>query len=78
MSFPEEAWLDRYPEKQSVHLEQFPEVPAEWRDAALAAKWEKVKSADPKCQGVGCASDIDPDPFFSRWRYRESDPITKL
>ena len=38
----------------------------------------KVKPGDPKCQSVGCASDIDPDPFYSKWRYRESDPITKF
>jgi prepilin-type N-terminal cleavage/methylation domain-containing protein/prepilin-type processing-associated H-X9-DG protein len=42
------------------------------------AKWEKVKKADPKCNGVGCASDIEPDPFYSRWRYRDPDPITKF
>src|SRR3954467_13700993 len=30
----EEAWLARYPsEDGSVHLEQFPELPASWRDA---------------------------------------------
>ncbi len=39
----EEAWLDRYPEKESVHLEQFPNVPAAWKDAALEAKWEKIR-----------------------------------
>lgn len=32
----EEAWLDRNPGARSVHLEQFPAVPAEWRDEALA------------------------------------------
>jgi len=26
-----------------VHLTQFPETPASWRDDALAAKWEKVR-----------------------------------
>ena len=26
-----------------MHLEQFPTVPAEWRDDALAAKWEKIR-----------------------------------
>jgi hypothetical protein len=31
-----------------------------------------------KCGGVGWASDIDPDPFWSKWRYREPDPITKF
>jgi hypothetical protein len=26
-----------------VHLETFPEIPSEWRDEALAAKWAKVR-----------------------------------
>ena len=26
-----------------MHLEQFPSVPAEWRNDALAEKWEKIK-----------------------------------
>jgi isoleucyl-tRNA synthetase len=26
-----------------VHLTQFPDVPAEWRDEALAEKWRKIK-----------------------------------
>ncbi|HEY1361542.1 MAG TPA: isoleucine--tRNA ligase [Xanthobacteraceae bacterium] len=41
----EEAWLARYPsEAGSVHLELFPELPAEWRDDALAEKWRKVRA----------------------------------
>ncbi|MCG6113953.1 MAG: isoleucine--tRNA ligase [Mesorhizobium sp.] len=39
----EEAWMERYPEAPSVHLEQFREIPSEWRDDALAAKWQKVR-----------------------------------
>ena len=40
----EEAWLARHPgENGSVHLEVFPAVPAEWRDEALGARWEKVR-----------------------------------
>ncbi|WP_312797427.1 isoleucine--tRNA ligase [Tianweitania sp.] len=39
----EEAWRDRNPDAISVHLEQFPDLPAEWRDDALAAKWRKVR-----------------------------------
>ncbi len=39
----EEAWLSRKPDAVSVHLEQFPVVPAEWRDDALEAKWEKIR-----------------------------------
>ena len=39
----EEAWLDRHPEAQSLHLDQMPEVPATWRNEALAGKWRKVR-----------------------------------
>jgi len=39
----EEAWLSRYPHAVSVHLEGFPQIPADWRDDALAAKWEKIR-----------------------------------
>jgi isoleucyl-tRNA synthetase len=40
----EEAWLARYPEATSVHLEAFPKVLAAWRDEALAEKWRKVRN----------------------------------
>lgn len=39
----EEAWLDRNPDAPSVHLTQFPDIPANWRDEALAAKWRLVR-----------------------------------
>ena len=39
----EEAWLDRHPEAVSVHLDQFPEIPADWKNEALAEKWRKVR-----------------------------------
>jgi isoleucyl-tRNA synthetase len=39
----EECWLARYGDAISVHLETFPEVPAAWRDDALAAKWDDVR-----------------------------------
>ncbi len=39
----EEAWLSRYPDAESVHLVQFPEVPAEWKNEALEAKWDKIR-----------------------------------
>ncbi|MBE9603532.1 isoleucine--tRNA ligase [Acetobacteraceae bacterium H6797] len=39
----EEAWLARFPEGGSVHLQLFPELPAEWKDEALAAKWARVR-----------------------------------
>jgi isoleucyl-tRNA synthetase len=41
----EEAWLTRNPgDDESVHLRQFPTVPANWRDDALAEKWETVRA----------------------------------
>jgi isoleucyl-tRNA synthetase len=40
----EEAWLARYPsEDGSVHLETFPDVPANWRNHALDQEWEQIK-----------------------------------
>ena len=40
----EEAWLARAATRDgSVHLRLFPEVPAEWRDDELAAKWAKIR-----------------------------------
>lgn len=43
----EEAWGERLRAQQkedsSVHLEQFPSVPATWRNDALAEKWHKVR-----------------------------------
>ena len=40
----EEAWLARDPAATSVHLEPFPDVPASWRDDALAEKWRKLRT----------------------------------
>jgi len=40
----EEAWLSNKPDAESVHLEQFPEVSAGWRDDALATKWKKIRT----------------------------------
>ena len=48
----EEAWMERYPARRSIHLEQFPTVPADWRDEALAEKWRKVR----KVRGVVTAA----------------------
>ena len=42
----EDVWLSRFPgEESSVHLEDMPETPAEWRNAALAEKWETIRRA---------------------------------
>ena len=41
----EECWLERHSgASESVHLRLFPEVPAEWADAELVAKWEQIKT----------------------------------
>jgi isoleucyl-tRNA synthetase len=39
----EEAWGSNDATARSVHLEQFPTLPMQWRDEALAAKWEKIR-----------------------------------
>ncbi|CCV06177.1 isoleucyl-tRNA synthetase [Mesorhizobium metallidurans STM 2683] len=39
----EEAWLDRHPDAVSLHLDQFPQIPADWKNDALAEKWRKVR-----------------------------------
>ena len=39
----EEAWASRASSHKSVHLEQFPAIPAEWRDEELAHKWEIIR-----------------------------------
>jgi isoleucyl-tRNA synthetase len=39
----EEAWTAREPGAGSVHLEQFFEPPASWRDEALASRWEAIR-----------------------------------
>jgi isoleucyl-tRNA synthetase len=39
----EEAWLSLKADAVSVHLEQFPDVPAEWKNEAVAEKWAKIR-----------------------------------
>ena len=41
----EEVWLERFPgDASSVHLVDFDETPADWRNDALAAKWSTVRA----------------------------------
>ncbi|HXV74520.1 MAG TPA: class I tRNA ligase family protein, partial [Sphingomonadales bacterium] len=41
----EEVWRTRFQGKRpSIHLQTFPEIPAEWQDDALAAKWRKIRA----------------------------------
>ncbi|WP_033074525.1 isoleucine--tRNA ligase [Sphingopyxis sp. MWB1] len=39
----EEVWGTRYPDGGSVHLLEWPDVDAGWRDPALAARWNAVR-----------------------------------
>ena len=40
----EEAWLCRHPgETGSVHLRLFPDLPPEWRQPELAARWQRIR-----------------------------------
>ena len=42
----EDVWLARFPgEDSSVHLQDMPATPADWRNDALAAKWAMVRRA---------------------------------
>jgi isoleucyl-tRNA synthetase len=41
----EESWMARYgADAESVHLQLFADVPASWRDDALAEKWRKIRT----------------------------------
>jgi len=40
----EEAWTARDPSHRSIHLEQFPAIPAAWRDEQLAKTWETIRA----------------------------------
>jgi isoleucyl-tRNA synthetase len=40
----EEVWLSRFGGgTDSVHLQTFPKIPANWQNSALAEKWEKIR-----------------------------------
>ena len=42
----EEVWLERFPgAESSVHLQDMPQTPGAWRDAALAERMERVRQA---------------------------------
>ena len=46
----EEAWLERHAgrggiEADSIHLQTYLDIPASWKDDALAKKWDKVRRA---------------------------------
>jgi isoleucyl-tRNA synthetase len=39
----EEAWTARFGAETSIHEQLFPDIPADWRDEALAAKWSRIR-----------------------------------
>ncbi len=39
----EEAWTARGAGQRSIHLEQFPAIPASWRDDQLAKTWDAIR-----------------------------------
>jgi isoleucyl-tRNA synthetase len=40
----EEVWGTRFPDGDSVHLLEWPEIDAAWRDEALGAKWDVIRA----------------------------------
>jgi isoleucyl-tRNA synthetase len=40
----EEVWASRYPDADSVHLLEWPEIEAGWRNTALGDKWELLRA----------------------------------
>jgi isoleucyl-tRNA synthetase len=68
----EEAWLSRFgAEADSVHLQRFPDLPAAWRDDALAEKWRKVRQVrrvvtgalEIERAGKRIGASLEADPF---------------
>jgi isoleucyl-tRNA synthetase len=68
----EEAWLARHPSAEgSAHLELFPDIPAAWRNDALAEKWRKVRTVRRVVTGAleierahkRVGSSLEADPF---------------
>ncbi len=41
----EEAWLARFPQAESIHLQDWPALPEQWKDEALGARVAKLREA---------------------------------
>jgi len=76
----EEVWLERHPEDgSSVHLRLFPEVPAEWLNDDLAAKWSLIRAVRRVVTGaleierrekrIGSSLEAAPKVFITDERY---------
>jgi isoleucyl-tRNA synthetase len=79
----EECWLERNPgTDSSVHLREFPAVPAEWKNDALAEKWERVRDVRRVVTGaleiarrektIGSSLEAAPRVVISDARYTEA------
>ncbi|WP_375628581.1 isoleucine--tRNA ligase [Bartonella sp. TT67HLJMS] len=78
----EEAWLERYPESQSVHLEQFRSVPEEWQNQSLSERWKKIRQVRKVVTGalelervdkrIGSSLEAAPVVFISNPALREA------
>jgi len=76
----EECWLERHPEPgSSVHLRLFPDIPAEWLDEDLAAKWQLIRAVRRVVTGaleierrekrIGSSLEAAPQVFVADARY---------
>ncbi|MDP2782600.1 isoleucine--tRNA ligase, partial [Devosia sp.] len=76
----EEVWLERHPgEGSSVHLRLFPEVPTDWLNAELAAKWQLIRTVRRVVNGsleierrekrIGSSLEAAPKVFIADPRY---------
>ncbi|MCR6669880.1 isoleucine--tRNA ligase [Devosia ginsengisoli] len=76
----EEVWLERHPEAgSSVHLRLFPEVPRDWLNDDLAAKWVLIRAVRRVVTGaleierrekrIGSSLEAAPKVFISDERY---------
>jgi len=76
----EEVWLERFPgEGSSVHLRQFPDVPTEWLNEDLAAKWTLIRAVRRVVTGaleverrekrIGSSLEAAPKVFITDERY---------
>jgi len=79
----EEAWLNRFPDdSDSVHLRLFPEIPADWRDDALAEKWVTVRrlrrvvtgalEVERQKKNIGSSLQADPTVHVTGSEYMEA------
>ena len=39
----EEVWGTRFPDRDSIHLQEWHPIPADWRNDDLAARWDKLR-----------------------------------